>query len=536
MEMYVGKLVEEIINGKIVLPDFQRDFVWDPDRVRELVVSVLGDYFIGSMLMLEDFREDDCPFALKLIYGVQDVNKHAEVRSVVHVILDGQQRATALLYALEQPDKPLRSRKNPHKFYINIQEALKGNWDAAVIAVNKANKKELNEVESTPDTILLTDFISAHKLAKIFPENHPNISEIFRLSEEFRTRPIHVVTLSKDTGLEKIAETFERANRFSVALRTFELLTARLRKYGIRLPDLWEETKKSYEFARADKSGNIDPEVILRIMALLRGKGTKRGDLLDLECEDFKEDWKQACKWLNTAYRRLISPKQGYGVLSFPKWLPYTTMLVPLAAILGFLKDKKLDNYNNYKKIDEWYWVSVFSNRYDEGAASKQEADFTKLKEWILDDTKVPDYIQEFKPHSDVSLVVDKQNSATYRGIINLVVLEGARDFLTGQSPQLDEEHVQDDHIFPKSIYDEHRILNRTLLTTNAKKSNATPSSYFKEMLQKHGEVELKKILASHIIPGEALQFLLGDDIQQFIKARRKAIIKKIRQKVKSKS
>jgi len=298
------------------------------------------------------------------------------------------------------------------------------------------------------------------------------------------------------------------------------------------LPDLWEETHKSYDFAKADKSGNIDPEVVLRIIALLRGKGTKRVDLLELEYKNFKEDWTQACKWLNTAYRRLINTKQGYGVLSFPKWLPYTTMLVPLAAILGFLKSKKLENPNNYNKLDQWYWASVFSNRYEEGAISKQEADFTRLKEWIIDDTKVPNFIQEFNPNRDVSFIVDKQNSATYRGIINLIVLEGARDFLTGQSPQLDEEHVQDDHIFPKSIYDEHRILNRTLLTTNAKKGSTKPSTYFKEILQKRGEVELKKILASHIIPGEALQFLLGDDIQEFIKTRRKAITKKIRQKV----
>jgi hypothetical protein len=536
MDMYVGKLVEEIADGKIVLPDFQRNFVWDPDRVRELVVSVLGDYFIGSMLMLEDFREEDSPFALRLIYGVKEVNKLAEVRPVVHIILDGQQRATALLYALTLPDKPLRYRKNPYKLYIDVREALNGNWDAAVISVNKGNKKELNKAESEPNVIPLPDFINTYKLAEIFPSAHPKVKEIFQLADKFRTRPIHVVTLSKDTGLEKIVETFERSNRFSVALSIFELLTARLRKYRITLPDLWKEAQKSYEFARADKSTAIDPEFILRIIALLRGKGTKRGDLLALEHKDFREDWKQACKMLNTAYRRLISPKRGYGVLSFPKWLPYTTMVVPLAAILGFLKAKKLDNNNNYNKIDQWYWTSVFSNRYDEGAIAKQETDYNKLKKWILDDDEVPDFVQEFKPARDVSFIADKQNSATYRGVINLVVLEGARDFLTGQSPQLDEEHVQDDHIFPKSIYNEHRILNRTLITTNERKAKRKPSSYFKDKLQKHGEAELKRILASHVIPGTALPFLLADDIQGFLKARRKAIIKKIKQKVGSRS
>lgn len=537
MDMYVGKLVEEIAEGKIVLPDFQRDFVWDPDHVRELVVSVLGDYFIGSMLMLEDFRKDDCPFALRMIYGVKDVNKFAEVRPVVNVILDGQQRATALFYALKQPDKPLKNRKNPYNFYIDVQEALNGKWDAAVISVNKANKKELDKLAPESNIIPLPDFMSTYNLAEIFPAKHPRVKEIFQLADKFRTRPIHVVGLSKDTSLEKIVETFERANRFSVALTTFELLTARLRKYKITLPDLWEEVQKDYEFAKADKAQLIKPEVILRIISLLRGKGTNRRDLLELKPKNFKDDWKQACVMLNIAYRRLINHKQGYGVFGFPKWLPYTTMLVPLAGIIGFLRsNRKLENNNNYNKIDRWYWTSVFSNRYDEGAIAKQEADFNMLKEWILNDAKVPVFIKEFDPGRDVSFLVDKQNSATYRGVINLVVLEGACDFLTGQPPQLDEEHVQDDHIFPKSIYYEHRILNRTLLTTNAKKANIKPSTYFGNMLEKHGENELKRILDTHIIPGETLPFLLADKISDLTKARRKAIIKKIKQKVASKS
>ncbi|HEX9897088.1 MAG TPA: DUF262 domain-containing protein [Dehalococcoidales bacterium] len=529
--MYVNKLIEGIIEGKIVLPDFQRDFVWDSDRVRELIVSVLGDYFIGSMLMLDDFRQDDCPFALRLIYGVKDINKFAEIKPVVHVILDGQQRATALLYALTQPKLKLKNRKNPYKFYINIPNALNGKWDDAVIAINTANKKELDKIDSSPDNIQLTDFADPQKLYKKIKDDNPNFRSISQLSDQFRTRPINVISLSKGTSIHRIAETFERANRFSVPLTTFELLTARLRKDGIKLPELWSEARNKYDFA---KGGNIDPEVILRVISLLKGSGTKRGDLLDLKSDIFKEDWAQSCKWLNFAYKRLTNVKQGYGVLTFHKWLPYTTMLVPLAAILGFLNYNKFDNPNNYSKIDRWYWTSVFSNRYDEGASSKQETDYDDLKEWIKKDDEIPEFIKDFVPNRDVNFTVEKQNSATYRGIINLIVLKGAFDFQNGQPPILDEEHVQDDHIFPKSIYSEHRILNRTLLTTNAKKSNTPPSIYFKQKLQQYGEFKLKEILASHIIPKEALPFLLTDSIQGFLKERRKAIIKEIKQKVKS--
>ncbi len=67
--MNVDQLLKDVFNGSIVLPDFQRSFIWEPEDVRELLVSVLGDYFIGSMLLLEHFK-DESPFALRLVEGV----------------------------------------------------------------------------------------------------------------------------------------------------------------------------------------------------------------------------------------------------------------------------------------------------------------------------------------------------------------------------------------------------------------------------------------------------------------------------------
>ena len=39
--------------AELQLPDFQRDYVWDVDRVRALITSVLRGYPIGSFLALD---------------------------------------------------------------------------------------------------------------------------------------------------------------------------------------------------------------------------------------------------------------------------------------------------------------------------------------------------------------------------------------------------------------------------------------------------------------------------------------------------
>ena len=178
-EMKVKNLVEGVYKGEIVLPDFQRSFIWEPEDVRELIVSVLGDYFIGTMLVLE-ISKDDSPFALRLFEGVKEVNKEAKIQSFVKIILDGQQRTTALFYALYEPNIPLKGRKSAYKFYLDLEEALNSNWNNAVIGVNIRDKKRLKKINSKNLVIPFGYIKEPRKIVEIF-KDHPRFSEIYEL-------------------------------------------------------------------------------------------------------------------------------------------------------------------------------------------------------------------------------------------------------------------------------------------------------------------------------------------------------------------
>jgi len=41
------ELLRQIHNGETVLPDFQRDFVWDPNMTMELIISIAENYPAG---------------------------------------------------------------------------------------------------------------------------------------------------------------------------------------------------------------------------------------------------------------------------------------------------------------------------------------------------------------------------------------------------------------------------------------------------------------------------------------------------------
>jgi hypothetical protein len=521
----VCDLLNDVYNGRVVLPDFQRSFIWEPEDVRQLLVSILGDYFIGTILLLDSLR-DESIFALRLIEGVKEVNPDAKIQSIVKVILDGQQRTTALFYALYEPKINLKNRSSPYRFYLDLNKALNNDGDNAVIAVNLNDRKRLSEVEKQPEVIPFSLLRDVGKLAIKF-RDHPRFEDIIKLANDFMQRDIHTVSLGSNTSSEKIVETFERINRTGVPLSTFELLTAKLYKHKIKLRDLLMDAKQKYSFLKA-----VQEEYVLKVIALLRGQEVKRKNLLELDPKNFVEDWERACEALEQAYKVVMDVKNGFGVLDFKKWMPYSTMIVPLAGILKFLSENKLENPNNYRKIHCWYWASVFSNRYDEAADSKSYEDFDALKEWCEDDREVPKLIKDFDART-VDLEVSKQSAATYRGVIGLIVLNGALDFKTGKPPQFAVEKLQDDHIFPKNIYNYNGVSNRTLISSNAEKWKTEPSKYFKERLNEHGLETFKAIMKSHLIPEDALPPLLNNDLKSFCEKRKRMIINEIEKRVK---
>src|SRR3954451_24103538 len=98
----LGKLLDEIIAGKIQLPDFQRGWVWDDEHIRALLVSITRSFPIGAVMLLEAGGETR--FQMRAIEGV-DLPPNA-TNLAEELILDGQQRLTSLTQVLKL-DKPV---------------------------------------------------------------------------------------------------------------------------------------------------------------------------------------------------------------------------------------------------------------------------------------------------------------------------------------------------------------------------------------------------------------------------------------------
>lgn len=106
-----------IEEGKIALPEFQRDWVWEPENIRELIISVSQSFPAGSLLTLRTTKKT---FQTRY-FAETEVPSDREPERIV---LDGQQRLTALFQTL-QSKKGVKKDKR-YFFYVSLGKLLDG--------------------------------------------------------------------------------------------------------------------------------------------------------------------------------------------------------------------------------------------------------------------------------------------------------------------------------------------------------------------------------------------------------------------------
>src|SRR4029453_10155404 len=102
-------LLGEIHNRTTVLPDFQRDFVWEPSATQELIVSIANNYPAGSILRVRDSHH---AFAPREFEGAPKLNGQRHT----FLVLDGQQRLTSLYQAFYGVGE--------HRYYLDLRKLL----------------------------------------------------------------------------------------------------------------------------------------------------------------------------------------------------------------------------------------------------------------------------------------------------------------------------------------------------------------------------------------------------------------------------
>ena len=562
------EMLKDIKVGNIQLPDFQRDWRWDHERIQSLIASVSQSFPIGAIMTLKAGGED-MRFKVRPIEGVDlQLAKGAPET----LILDGQQRLTSLFQALmdQKPVQTTNARGNRIErwYYMDMKECVDDKVDESIISV-PTGTKTVRKFRGDEDL----DLSSREKeyehgmfpLHKVFDytkwrreyNNYWNRDSAktelwdnfeIKVIDVFKAYNVPIIILDKQTPKEAVCNVFERVNTGGEPLTVFELLTATLAADNFQLRDDWERRKESLrEYPVLDGSDNVS---FLRAIALLttansgRTVSCTRRDILRLTVEDYEE-------WADLAEEGFAKAARFlYGQKIFnAKDLPYQSQIVPLAAILAHLGEAG-ETEGTQQKITQWYWCGVFGEMYGSTTDTRFANDFTEVTAWVQEDhpsgpgvrksQNEPRTIRDANFHANRILNLRTRNSAAYKGVHALLMREGCLDFRTGESIESQtffDDNIDIHHIFPKSWCKKQRIetsvynsiVNKTALATrtNRKIGGCAPSRYL-STLQQDAQIDrnrMDEILTSHRIPVDALR---NDDFEEFFNGRKEELLKLI--------
>ncbi|MFD8511752.1 DUF262 domain-containing protein [Streptomyces antimycoticus] len=559
----LGNVLKDVASGALQLPDFQREWKWDDERIRALIATVTLEYPLGVVMALQ--TGGTAQFKPRTLSGAES----AEGTTPDLLLLDGQQRMTSLYQSLyrDQPVETVDARGKDLKrwYYIDIAKAIgaPADRDDAVVSVPEdrilrsdfARKVVLDL--STVEKECATGFFPLHivfdmqRVTQWLQEFVKADGANWETWSTFQEQVLNHVTqfqvpmikLPASTTMDAVCAVFERVNTGGVSLNVFELLTATYagnqehvaeRGDYYRLPVEWEQIKKdltsSYPvFGRmeAGVEDGLSSSDFLQAVALVRtweekqagqrsAVSCKRRDLLQLPLTDFRRlapRVAEAFKWVGAFLEQQCIVRTAD--------LPYRTQLVPLAAVRAILGEE-LDTPGSDERIAQWYWCGVLGEMYGGSTESRFTRDVEQLIGWIRgEEGSIPDTIAEAAFLDDRLDSLTTRNSAAYKGIYALLVKQGAVDWYFTEAPltagRLIEYNVEVRQIFPKGWIAKNgsaqsgkanSIVNKTPLSARASRSLVgSPAVYLKSLTLESGMRPewFDDVLATHLIDPTAL-------------------------------
>ncbi|MDR7358924.1 DUF262 domain-containing protein [Paeniglutamicibacter sulfureus] len=315
--------------GAFGLPDFQRPFSWGTDQVRSLLATVFMGWPAGLILLMEAPPTDF--FAVRSLEGLS-ANTSTGFR---HLILDGQQRATALAQAFG-----LTSSKNEPAWYLDVEKFEEGyaRGDIEDAFVRRAGSAHPDQTKLLVPLSALRSPANFQRWRDQAPsvifeplsarqDSYDHVNRLWvDLLAGARRFQFPCSILPADMPLSSVAMIFEKLNTAGLSLDTFDLVVAHVYKDGHNLRAVWESEVADRPILR-NFSPN-DPLIAAELVAMVQLGNTRRSGLLSIDAEVLWNSWTKAIKAIESAARFLTDRA---GILNSAQ-LPHRGILLALAG------------------------------------------------------------------------------------------------------------------------------------------------------------------------------------------------------------
>jgi hypothetical protein len=533
--MKISQLMSKIRSIDLVLPEFQREYVWNYDQAKELLISLYRGFPTGSLL----FWETTTPPAIK--NATIDPDK---IGSSL-VILDGQQRLTTLYLFTQNKIPPYYTENDikydPRDLYFNLE-----NGDFRYYQVTR--------MKNNPAWVAVTDCFSDQdlNLFKIAQEQADDDAEAFQIANQYNkhlnqlqnivSRAYPIQTVPSSATIDDAIDVFDLVNSQGTPLTKAELALAHITG---KWPEAREVMKTKIK-ELSNKHYHFDLTFMTRALTGVVHERALFETIHETKAEPIKKGW----KLLNTILDYLINVLAGHANIHSTEDLNTTNVLVPVIVHLA-RHDVSFENDQNMRQFIHWMYAANTWRRYTSQTDQRLDHDLSIIKRNDSPWSSLIEAIIDQRGRIRVKpsdLEGRTARHPLYRMTYVLAKSQGAIDWFNGMPlnvpPDDSSYKIHSHHIFPSSLlYSEeggynsenhldkklvNEIANRAFLTgkSNISLGNKKPSVYLAEVAQKYPGA-----LEKQFVPTNPELWKL-DRYEDFLEARRILIAEAINERM----
>lgn len=558
------KSIEELItmydNGKLLLPEFQRDFKWPLEKSETLFDSIFKDLFIGSLILSKPQFDLACK---KLDLRERGSKKRKPIPEKyteqqfeiedIYTILDGQQRATSIYRTLKGPDVVNLLFKDidtllSDEYYDYKNKSIKVSYDEYVDGFDSSKPdektlfislKDLYQARNDREKPFLDEYINPILDTFALDDNKKEVLRDFaiQLKSDFNSSILKQKTLISvqllDMNIEKFCLYFERSNSQGLTLSFTDIITAKVyTEFNLR-SEIDKAVKKHTYFTE-----KLVDSSVRYINYVANDAVTKKSILKDLDGSHFNKYWADTVKDLSTIQGWLIENNWVFDI----EKIPYRTMLLPILSFYQNLKHKEFSQASQMQLdlIKFWFYGSILDTRYggarhgSTNVVIKEDCDV--MKNIALNNYPEKTYWQKIR--IDYSFEefkkIDSKSNAKFMALNYYMWSKNPFKNLNNFADVSFNEKVDVHHIFPSNYIEmkfgkeseefdfSDTILNKIRINKieNIKINNKAPKTYLEELRNKNSNI--KQSLNTHYV-GDTDKLINGEfdsDYFGFIKNR----------------
>jgi hypothetical protein len=279
--------------------------------------------------------------------------------------------------------------------------------------------------------------------------------------------------------------------------------------------------------------GDISPVAILQVLAAHVENSANRQAIFTLRKKDSNFLTKSVDE-IQEALRRAVDFLSNDLSVKSSDFLPYERQLVALGYAFG---QRTRMTTNEVATLKRWFWRTSFSERYRRGGEGLFDDDLTNIV-GALDDPNLLDKFGRPPTSQQLSAVEFRKTSALSNAFIAMLASHAPRNLVNGSLIDTGKalstyNRKEFHHIFPQGFLAGrgiskdriHSLANICMLSADQNKqiTDRPPSDYMKDLQQRHHKAFVE-VLESNLIPQDAINSLLSDNYEEFVKIRAKHV------------